>query len=139
MQNLVADEEVAMSKHAARTVDALLNAYPDTVQAVATDARRLIRRLLPEIEEHADPSAPIVAYGYGPGYRGMVCTLILSKSGVKLGLVRGSELDDPQRLLGGSGKVHRYIALRTRDDLGRPGVSDLIKATHAAWRKRTGS
>jgi hypothetical protein len=136
MQNLVGEQVAAMSKHDAAAVDTLLNAYPDAVQSVAADARRLIRRLLPKIEEQADPAAAIVAYGYGPGYRGMVCTLILSKSGVKLGLVRGSELDDPHRLLGGSGKVHRYIALRTRDDLKRPGVSDLIKATHAAWRER---
>jgi hypothetical protein len=119
-----------------RSVDTLLNRYPDTVQRLAAGARQLIRRVLPKAEERADSSAPVIAYGYGPGYRGMVCTLILSKSGVKLGLVRGGELADPHGLLAGSGRVHRYIALRTREDLRRPGVSDLIKATHAAWRKR---
>jgi hypothetical protein len=128
-----------MKAPAARTVDALLKAYPDAVRLLAADARRLIRTLLPKIEEHADSSAPIVAYGYGPGYRGLVCTLILSKSGVKLGLVRGGELADPHRLLGGSGKVHRHIALRTPEDLCRPGVRELIKDTDAAWRERTGA
>ena len=43
------------------------------------------------------------------GLSGNVCTLILSKSGVKLGLVHGSELADPNGLLEGSGKVHRNI------------------------------
>jgi hypothetical protein len=112
--------------------------YPADVQALAASARQLIRRLLPNVEEKADPTAPLIAYGYGAGYRGMVCTLILSKAGVKLGLVRGRELDDPHRLLGGSGKVHRYIALRKPADLRRPGVTELIKDTHAAWRERTG-
>jgi hypothetical protein len=67
----------------------------------------------------------------------MVCTLILSKTGVKIGLVRGSELDDPRGLLAGSGKVHRYIQMKSAADLRRPGVSALIKATYAAWRERT--
>ena len=116
----------------------LLARYPDDVQALALEAIRLIRRLLPEVEENADATAGLIAFGYGPGYKGMVCTLILSKSGVKIGLVRGSELDDPRGLLEGSGKVHRYIQMKSAADLRRPGVSALIRATYAAWRKRTG-
>jgi len=115
----------------------LLARYPDEVQALALEARALVRRLLPDVEESADSSAGLISFGYGPGYKGMVCTLILSKTGVKVGLVRGSELDDPRGLLAGSGKVHRHIQLKSVADLRRPGVSVLIKATYAAWRKRT--
>ena len=114
----------------------LLARYPDDVQALALEATRLIRRLLPGVEQHADPAAGLIAFGYGPGYRGMVCTLLLSKTGVKVGLVRGSELDDPRGLLAGSGKVHRYIQMKSAADLRRPGVSALIKATYNAWRER---
>ena len=114
----------------------LLARYPDEVQALALEARALIRRLLPDVEESADSSAGLISFGYGPGYKGMVCTLILSKTGVKVGLVRGSELDDPRGLLEGSGKVHRHIQMKSAADLRRPGVSALIRATHAAWRKR---
>jgi hypothetical protein len=67
----------------------------------------------------------------------MVCTLILGKSGVKIGLVRGSELDDPHGLLGGRGNVHRHIELKAPADLRRPGVSDLPAATDAARQART--
>ncbi len=119
-----------------RTVDTLLNSYPGAVYKLASDARQLIRRSLPKVEENADPSAPVIAYGYGSGYRGMVCTLILSKSGVKLGLVRGGELADPHHLLAGSGRVHRYIPLRTPADLRQAGVTALIKDAYAAWRER---
>jgi len=90
------------------------------VQALFSGARALIHRLLPNVEETADASAPVVGYGYGPGYRGVVCTLILSKSGVKLGLARGAELADPRGLLEGSGKVHRYVALRRGRIFARP-------------------
>jgi hypothetical protein len=118
-------------------VDTLVARYPPAVQAVAAGARRLIRRLLPRVDETADASGGLIGYGYGPGYKGSVCTLILGKSGVKVGLVRGAELDDPLGLLAGAGKVHRHIQLKTPADLERPGVSELIAATDAAWRERT--
>jgi len=126
-----------MTTRSSSPASKLLARYPDEVQALALEARALIRRLLPDVEESADASAGLISFGYGPGYKGMVCTLILSKTGVKIGLVRGSELDDPRGLLEGSGKVHRYIQMKSAADLRRPGVSALIKSTYAAWRKRT--
>jgi hypothetical protein len=84
-----------------------------------------------------DSSAGVIGYGYGPGYRGMVCTLILSKSGVKVGLVRGAELADPRQLLEGGGKVRRYIQLRTPRDPRKAGVGELVRATFKAWKGRT--
>ena len=66
---------------ASRTVEDLLERYPPGVQALAAEARRALRRWLPGVEEAADASALVIGYGYGPGYRGIVCTLILSKSG----------------------------------------------------------
>ena len=119
-----------------RTVETLLASYPEPVRTVAQSARRLIRRLLPAVDETVDSTGPFIVYSCGPGYRGMVCTMILSKSGVKLGLAYGTELDDPRSLLEGSGKVHRYIQLHAADDLRAPGVNRLIKAAYAAAQKR---
>jgi hypothetical protein len=68
-----------------------------------------------------------------------VCTLILSRSGVKLGIVRGSELSDPKQLMRGSGKVHRHVQLNTIADLKRPGLGSLFKAALTAWHKRNKS
>ena len=121
-----------------RSAEQILKTYPADVQALAEKARRLLLKLLPGAEETADPSASVLSYGYGPGYRGMICTLILSKAGVKLGFVRGSELDDPSGLLEGSGKKHKYIQLNTAQDLKRPGLEQLIKVAHDAWKQRNG-
>jgi hypothetical protein len=66
----------------------------------------------------------------------MVATLILSRRGVKLGLVCGSELPDPKHLLAGAGKVHRHIAFAELDQVGRPGVKALLQAAYAAWKER---
>jgi hypothetical protein len=59
-----------------------------------------------------------------------------STSGVKLGVVRGSELADPRGLLEGSGKVHRYVQLHAPADLRKTGLRPLIKAAHVAWQAR---
>jgi len=115
----------------------LLDRYPAEVRVLALRARQLIRRLVPKAEERVDRTAPLIAYGYGPGYKDTVCVLILSKTGVKIGLPYGTTLKDPHRLLKGAGKIHRHIPLTDGDDLRRPGVTSLIKAAYGAWRRRT--
>jgi hypothetical protein len=119
-----------------RTFQQLAATYSPEVRRLAADARAAVRRLLPDVEERVDASGPYVGYGYGPGYQGLVCTLILSKSGVKLGIVEGAAMADPHHLLEGSGKRHRHIALKTPADLERRGVADLVRSAHRAWRER---
>ena len=119
-----------------RSAEELLKSYPSDVQALADKARYLLLKLLPGVEEKADSSIPLLSYAYGPGYRGMVCTLILSKTGVKIGFVRGVELTDPVGLLEGSGKTHKYVQLHAASDLNRPGLKHLIKVARAAWQQR---
>ena len=94
-----------MATASSSPVDRLLARYPPGVQTLANSARRLVPRLLPRAAETVDLSSGIVAYSYGPGYKGMVCTLILSKAGVKIGLVRGSEL--------GRSHINRSICIST--------------------------
>jgi hypothetical protein len=120
------------------TLDQLLSKYPADVQALAISARKFILDTLPKADESLDESAGVLGYGYGPGYKGLICTLILSKSGVKLGLAHGAELPDPDRLLAGTGKVHRYVQLRATSDIKKPGVARLLKAARAAWQERLG-
>jgi hypothetical protein len=119
-------------------VRGLLRSYPPEVQASALRARELILRTLSRAEETVDPSSKLLGYGYGSGYRGVVCTLILSKAGVKLGVFRGAELPDPERLLAGSGKVHRYISFKSAGDVERRGVTQLLVEALAAWQLRSG-
>ena len=92
---------------------------------------------MPGAAETLDSAAKLIGYGYGPGYKGLVCTLLLSKTGIKLGIARGSELPDPEQLMKGSGKVHRHVQLRTKEDLHQPGLKPLIAAALAAWKERS--
>ena len=119
-----------------RNAEDVLAAFPSEVQELAREASSLLLKLLPNAEETVDPTAAVLSYGYGPGYRGMVCTVLLSKSGVKVGFVGGAELADPNGLLEGSGKKHKYVQLHKASDLSRPGMKQLIKAAYAAWQQR---
>ena len=116
--------------------DALLASYAHSVQETARAARRLVLAVLPGATEVVDAKTRVIGYGYGSGYRDMICTLILSKGGVKLGLVGGAELPDPRQLMEGAGKVHRHVALTAPADVSRPGVKPLVRAAVAAWRRR---
>lgn len=118
-------------------IDELLGGYPAAVRETANAARSLLHAALPDIEEKADFSAKLIGYSYGPGYKGVVCTLILSKTGVKLGVFRGAELPDPKKLMAGEGKVHRHVQLRSPADLKRPGLKALLQTALKAWRARS--
>jgi hypothetical protein len=117
-------------------IDAFLSTYPEQVQATASAARRLLKDMLPGVAETVDESAKLLGYSYGPGYKGVLFTLIMSQTGVKLGIFRGSELPDPKHLMAGAGKVHRHVQLRSAADIKQPGLKPLMKAALSAWRKR---
>jgi hypothetical protein len=122
-----------------QNVDAFLSTYPEQVQETASAARRLLKGMLPGVAETVDESAKLLGYSYGPGYKGALFTLIMSKTGVKLGIIRGAELADPKHLMAGTGKVHRHVQLRSPDDIERPGLNQLLESALAAWRKRNGA
>jgi hypothetical protein len=111
--------------------------YPPQVQELALAANDVLLEVLPGAELSFDEKAKVIGYGYGPGYKGLVCTLLLSKNGVKIGVAYGAELPDPKNIMQGSGKVHRHVQLSTEDDLKRPGLKALLKAALAAWKKRS--
>ena len=118
--------------------DALLAKYPDHVGELATETRRVILAALPKAVEQVDSKANVVGYSFGAGYSNLICTIILSKSGVKLGLVGGASLPDPKKLLTGTGKVHRYVQMNAPADARRPAVKALLKAGVAAWKMEAG-
>jgi hypothetical protein len=117
-------------------LDEFLAHYPTGVKDIALAARELVVQTLSDATETVDRSARLVGYSYGPGYKDTICTLLMSQTGVKVGIARGSELQDPDGLLQGAGKVHRHVQLRSVADVQNPGLKQLLQAALAAWRKR---
>jgi len=115
-------------------VAGFLSKYPPHVCELALELRRTVVAAIPDVRETLDRSARMVAYGFGSRYADMICTIIPSKTGVKLGIVRGTTLPDPKGLMQGAGKVHRFVAFAKVSDLKRPGLKPLLKTAVAAWR-----
>jgi hypothetical protein len=118
-------------------VMAFLTRYPPEVRDLVHALRRLIRDTIPEVHESLDLPAKIIAYGFGTGYSDMICTIIPSQKGVKLGIVRGAEMADPDGLMEGTGKRHRHVVLTTLSDLEKPGLKPLLVAAVADWKAKS--
>jgi hypothetical protein len=124
-------------KQEAKEILEFFDGYPAKIRDVALGLRTMIHSAMPDAGEMLDRSARIFGYGFGPRYADMICVIIPSKKGVKLGIVRATELPDPKGLLEGSGKVHRHIAFAENSDLRRAGLKALLAAAITAWRKRS--
>jgi hypothetical protein len=118
--------------------DKLIEQYEFEIQRLIHAARSTLRVAFPGATETSDPQAHLFGYSYGPGYKGTVATLILSKTGVKIGIPYGSSLPDPAHLLAGQGIVHRHVAIKDPEELKTPELRALLRNALRAWETRTG-
>ncbi len=116
-------------------IDFLLR-YDDKVSGLAIPLREMLLKTLPKIIEQLDKPARIIGYGYSNKYSDMICVIIPSKKGVKLGFYKGSELPDPKKLLGGSGKVHRYAEIKSPADIKSPALKKLLSEALKSYKAR---
>lgn len=122
----------------AEHITGFLSQYSAQVSANAMKLRGVLLDNLPDVREQLDVPARMVAYCYGHRYAELVCTLIPSKTGLKLGFYKGNDLPDPGQLLKGNGKISRYVEIETPEDVYSSGLIALIKAAFAAYKTRNG-
>ena len=118
------------------TIEDILSRYDEKVAALALELRKFLLKEFKDCMEIPDNSAAIIGYGYGTGYKDLICTILLSKKGVKLGFNKGTELPDPAGLLGGTGKVHRYTEIKTAQDIKSPALKKLLMEALNLYQKR---
>ena len=119
------------------TAEGILSRYDEAVSKMGFHLREFLLTELKQIIEYPDGPANIIGYGYGPGYKQLLCTIIPSKKGIKLGFYKGSELPDPKKLLTGSGKVHRHVAIKSENDVKDPAIKKLVDEALKAYHKRS--
>ena len=119
-----------------KQIDEFLSNYSDEVFTRASELREVLLTNLPGIIEQIDVPAKMIAYSYGQKYAEMICTIIPSKKGLKLGFYKGVDLPDPDKLLEGSGKISRYVEIRSAEQIKSPALKKLIESALAAYKKR---
>lgn len=118
------------------TVADIISRFDEKTAAVAWELRNFLQEQLMNVTELPDQSISLIGYGYGTGYKDLICTMLLSKKGVKLGFYKGTELPDPQHLLTGSGKVHRYAEIQSLAGIRNPALKELLAAALNAYQTR---
>src|SRR5690349_11581824 len=114
----------------------ILAKYDGPIATLGQATRDFLRNNLPGVREEADAAAGLIGYGFGPGYKGSICTIIPSKKEIKVGFNKGAELPDPDGLLEGTGKVHKYVVIRSAQDLRKPALRSLLNLAAEACRER---
>jgi len=107
-------------------IDNFLSQYDEAVFKNALILREVLLKNLPDIIEQIDLSAKMIAYCYGQKYAELICVIIPSKKGLKLGFNRGVEIDDPDNLLEGTGKISRYVQIKSSEQIKSLSLKKLL-------------
>ncbi len=108
-------------------IDAFLSQYDEQVSTKALMLREVVLENLQDIIEQLDIPAKMIGYSYGQKYVDLICVIIPSKKGLKLGFNRGTELPDPDKLLEGNGKISRYVVIKSEEQIQSDAIKDLLK------------
>jgi hypothetical protein len=113
---------------AASEIKSYLSEKDPKLQKIAGDVRSQMKKIVPGVTETVN------AWGI-PTFETQdpFAYMMVGKNHVTLGFHHGTSLEDPHGLLQGTGKNLRHVKLRTREDLSRAGIRELI-ATAAHYR-----
>ena len=110
-------------------VDEFLAVYEPSVRTLSLRLRTLVLKVAPDAQEKVH--RPWKTIGYRSG--AVFCAISPHRAWVNLQFHRGSELDDPEGLLEGTGKAMRHVKIEAAAEIVRPALRKLIRsaADHA--------
>ncbi len=121
-----------MSEEARAALERLLGDFPEPVARTTRGLLARLTKLVPNAIESCEGGD--FGIGTAPGYRGLVFVITPQEDGVRLGLPEGAGLADPDGMLEGTGKRHRFVRLEPGEDLDRPELVELL--ARSARRRR---
>ena len=108
-------------------VEEFLSSLSPHVREIARALRGRIRELIPDAVEKRHGGWKIVGYSWDGSMKSSICAIAPHSKHVNLQFFRGSDLEDPNGLLAGTGKSARHVKLREASDVERPEVAALIR------------
>ena len=108
-------------------LDAVLATRSDEVAEALQAACAAVRKAAPDACEHIFETYVVGSvFTFTGKLGGAFCHPVAYANHVNLGFNRGTELDDPEGLLEGSGKLIRHVRIASRSVLNKPAVQALI-------------
>jgi hypothetical protein len=122
-------------------IDAFFAKYPPAVAALGRAARRTMRQLLPRWNEFVYDNYNALVFGFGPTDRpsDAVFSIALYPRWVRLFFLDGVSLQDPDKLLSGSGSAVRSLMLKSAKDLDSAPVRALMAQAKRGLRPPPGA
>ena len=107
--------------------EVIADVSPD-LRKLTVATRALLAEIMPGITEVPWVRQRVVGYGIGPKkMTEHFCYIAPQSKHINLSFMYGAELDDPDGLLEGTGKLLRHIKIRSVDDLKVHAVRGLIE------------
>lgn len=114
--------------HGDHTFDDVVAVSQGDVAEIAQRARALIASVMPGVTEVVWLKQKTIGYGVGPKKMSEhFCYLALNKAHVNLGFFYGADLEDPDGILEGTGKLLRHVKLRSIGDVAQPALRSLVE------------
>jgi hypothetical protein len=109
-----------------------LNPYPAEVQDVTLWLRDFVWKQLPDSNEliYDNYNALVVAFGLSDKATDVYCGIAVYAKYVNFGLLRGSEVPDPGKILNGTGSLYRKITIKEKKDFPEAGIKKLLKTAY---------
>lgn len=117
-------------------IEFFFSSYDEQVIRNAQLLRKVLFNNLPNIIEQIDLPAKMIAYCFGQKYAELICTIILSKNGLKLGFNWGTELPDPDKLLRGNGKISRYVEIKSEEQIKSKALKNLLVSVLRIYKQK---
>jgi hypothetical protein len=110
----------------------VIEGKPPAIRQLYLETHRLVLATLPDLAYSVDCRDGQIGYGarqYGYDGWGMAAIVPYTKW-ISLGFIRGTALDDPDRLLEGTGTSVRHVKLKSPEQLAatRAAIRRLLKA-----------
>ncbi len=106
--------------------------YPDHVQQTALWLRNFVWDLYPDSNELIYDNYNAVAFGFSPSDKAgdVFCSVAVYSKHVNFGFNRGSEIDDPDKLLNGQGSLYRHITVNNINGFPEDYMKSLIRQAY---------
>jgi len=112
-------------------IDVWLSEHPTELAAIARRWFMHMRQCGEDVRELMHDGCPVACVDDAPfGY------VNVFRAHVNVGFFMGAELNDPMRLLEGSGRRMRHVKVRPGDDLDAGALSVLIDSAYADMKAR---
>ena len=93
----------------AEKVEEFLKSYSPEVRDIALKVRKLVTDLIPDAQKKVYSGWKAIGYSYTGGMKDAICSIGPHTKHVNIVFFRGTELEDPEQLLEGTGKRGRHV------------------------------